>query len=591
MFFHRILYPIIRQFPFFCCYCALMGNIVIRRLHGKYASPLQYPDISYWDIISSTTVVFLVAYLFSSFLSLSKKKWMLIIAYSIVFTLSSVDFFLIEKFRMFISPNLLMLLAETNQKESHEFITTFMGIKDNLVVYSTICSIIILTCLFEHFYYLKVFPLFKRLAAKRMWLSKAISAAVVLTLALGLYGSGTYIRMLNCESTDDLSRWDTSDKTNPHDPLTNSFYAFYGVRLANNEMKQAIVSTSQMDVSSSCIDDSLTVLFVIGESYIKKHAQIYGYNLQTTPYMQREKDCGNLFVLHDVCSPFNLTSYAMKSLLCCNSISEGEEWFRSPFFPTVFRHAGFNVFFWDNQKDDTVASWSFALNNFLYNDYLKSFYKMANERSFQYDGELIDDYQNAVKSNGKRDFIIFHLMGQHSDADSRYPHTKDFSIFTADSIIRESSYLTPKKKERIAQYDNATYYNDFVISKIIEPLKDKNATVLYLSDHGEEMYDYRDLEGRRGDNSVNKNLLEYQYGVPFVIWCSPKYQALHPEVIENIRNAVDKPFMTDNVCQVLFHLGGINTSYYIPERDPLNKLYRKPKRLVNKTIDYDAYLP
>lgn len=46
--------------------------------------------------------------------------------------------------------------------------------------------------------------------------------------------------------------------------------------------------------------------------------------------------------------------------------------------------------------------------------------------------------------------------------------------------------------------------------------------------------------------------------------------------------------MTDNVCQVLFHLAGIKSNYYKPERDLISDKYRRPKRLVNRTIDYDT---
>ena len=36
-------------------------------------------------------------------------------------------------------------------------------------------------------------------------------------------------------------------------------------------------------------DDSLNIIFVVGESYIKSHAGIYGYPLPTTPNMVNEQ--------------------------------------------------------------------------------------------------------------------------------------------------------------------------------------------------------------------------------------------------------------------------------------------------------------
>ena len=128
-----------------------------------------------------------------------------------------------------------------------------------------------------------------------------------------------------------------------------------------------------------------------------------------------------------------------------------------------------------------------------------------------------------------------------------------------------------------------------IIDEIISLYKDKNAVMVYLADHGEEVYDYRDNLGRRS-GGMDANILRYQYAVPFIIWCSSKYQERHPAHLEAIKRAVDKPFMTDNTCQVLFHLAGVKSRFYIPERDPLSDEYRTPKRLVNRNVDYDDYV-
>ncbi len=56
-----------------------------------------------------------------------------------------------------------------------------------------------------------------------------------------------------------------------------------------------------------------------------------------------------------------------------------------------------------------------------------------------------------------RDFVFFHLWGQHLWAGSRFPHTPENLYFTADSIIRPD--LAEKYRAEIADYDNATRYN------------------------------------------------------------------------------------------------------------------------------------
>ena len=116
----------------------------------------------------------------------------------------------------------------------------------------------------------------------------------------------------------------------------------------------------------------------------------------------------------------------------------------------------------------------------------------------------------------------------------------------------------------IAQYDNATYYNDYVLSVIARKYKDKNAIMVYLADHGEEVYDYRNSSGRFGSDDL-KNVLRFQYEVPFVVWCSDIYKQSHPHEIDLLKQALDRPFMTDNTCQLLLYIGGLSGSAYYKE--------------------------
>ena len=120
---------------------------------------------------------------------------------------------------------------------------------------------------------------------------------------------------------------------------------------------------------------------------------------------------------------------------------------------------------------------------------------------------------------------------------------------------------------------------------------DENTVVVYCSDHGEEIYDYRDSEGRidPGPGEL-RNYLRYQYEVPFVIWCSDKYKTLHPHTIHRIKAALNRPFMTDNICQLLFDLASLQTIYYRPERDIISPRFKPSKRIIYDNIDYDAVM-
>ncbi len=96
-----------------------------------------------------------------------------------------------------------------------------------------------------------------------------------------------------------------------------------------------------------------------------------------------------------------------------------------------------------------------------------------------YDGSLVG--KDAVHNGNK--CVFYHLMGQHEAFQSRYP--KAFERFKA------KDYLTfpEHQREVLAAYDNATLYNDYVVSSIIDLYKDKDAVVFYFSDHALDVFD------------------------------------------------------------------------------------------------------
>jgi len=109
---------------------------------------------------------------------------------------------------------------------------------------------------------------------------------------------------------------------------------------------------------------------------------------------------------------------------------------------------------------------------------------------------------------------------------------------------------------------------------------------VYFSDHGDEVYDYRDQFGREF-GTFTPNKLKYQFEVPFVVWCSDVYQKSHASTVSLLRQIADRPFMIDKLCHLLFHIGGIETKYYQQKLDILDDSYQCGKRICNYVNDYD----
>ena len=522
-----------------------------------------------------------ISYLFTCIVYYSHKKWIKILFYVLGCSLFGVNVFLWLVFHKIISPQIITLIGETNTTEASEFLSTFLlkgkGLLSLFILALTIGVIILVER--------------KRnlLQIQKVVVQRIIATIILIISAIGLCHFDVYYHIFKSKTIDDFFVGDMF----PYDALTATIYSLHAISITSHEMDYAIKIAEAVKGGSITEKDSLHIIMVVGESYIKKHAQIYGYYLPTTPHLEQEKEKGNLFIFSNVVSPFNSTSPVLKNLFCCNSIAEGEKWYKTPYFPTCLKRSGYTINYWDNQRvTKSQGTWDFSMNSFLFDKRLcKISYSEAAPEGFPYDDQLITDFEKSTKKkDGKYVFDIFHLWGQHVDASERYPHDK-FSRFSAKDIHSKAPYMTESKKQDIANYDNATYYNDFVINHIIDLYRNKNTVLVYFSDHGEEVYDYRDSKGRvEAVPGQEKEWLRYQFEVPFVIWCSDKYKALHPDVVRRIKASLNRPFMTDNTCHLLFDLAGLKTSYYRPERDLISPKFKPAKRIVQNNIDFDAMM-
>ena len=181
---------------------------------------------------------------------------------------------------------------------------------------------------------------------------------------------------------------------------------------------------------------------------------------------------------------------------------------------------------------------------------------------------------------------MFHLLAQHQSFKDRFPHTPAFERFKPADVPNRQPWMTPEKRQAVADYDNATLYNDSVMGMLFQHFRHDNAVLVYLSDHGEEVYDAHDNMGRRCD-AADPASLRLQHEVPFVLWMSDTYRQRHPEVVARARAAQHRPYMTGSVGRLLLGLAGIRTPYYIRERDLLSPAFRPQPRLLHGTDDYD----
>lgn len=540
------------------------------------------------ELIQCLALSLAIAYVLASLVNITRSRLLRIIFYAFFIFLMGMRLFLRWHFYMEFGPLLLTLLTETNTREVDGFISAFILAPNSIKVYLSVISVSVAVYASEFLYRKYV----QSLVAKFKYLHTLSIPIVIVCLCSLFYAPFWYLPLFRCRTVEEVSEWYW--KTYSRDYIVTQFiYSFYDVRLAKNDYNQAINSTDKIANENVYINnkDSINIIVVIGESYIKSHAQVYGYALPTTPRMQAEKDNGNLFLLNNVVTPYNNTTKVLQDMFCCNSMLDGEAWQDYPIFPAVMKKAGYDVYYWDNQKVIKNDASSFDMSYFLYNpNVCERAYTFMNEKVFRYDDELITDFETTNPICQKtHNLIMFHLNGQHMDAAFQYPHIPKFEKFDAKSISRRDSYLTENKKTKIAEYDNATLYNDSVMAHIFNIYRNTNSILIYFSDHGDEVYDFRNQYGRiSNDNS--KEYLQYEFCIPAIIWMSDKYKAQHSEMVQAVLDAYNKPWMLDNLCQVIFYWGGVQTRYYHSVRNLLSPDYHVQKRKLGNGLVYDEII-
>lgn len=561
--------PIVEQWPLMLAYIVLIG----------WSSVTKNP-IPRWMLI------FLHAYMLAAVVTFSKSKVVKALAYIVIYVLFTTEITLEWIFGMNISPNVIMLFVETNARESKEFLESMLDKPQLWQVPLCVAGMIVLNIIVE-----------KNRLRVNQWCkgpktTKVLRGIAIILLVGGVIFSYNYVKLFLCDEMNEVDEW-RSHMRNPDDLVTKVVVSFYDMSIAEKEMSRVITLAEQVEVlPQSAGNDSLNVIVVIGESYIREHAALYGYPLQTTPFLSHEQKEGRLFVFTDMVSPYNQTTRVIRNLLSCNSLGHHEDWSSAPPFTAIYKKNGYHVTMYDNQKNfDMGFVFAYSLNTYLYHpQIMKVCYHETNDSTFEFDGQMVDDYQKRQTPSAKR-LVLFHLLGQHVGFEYRYP--KNFAYFNEDSLsFRKEPWLTKDMREDIVHYDNATRYNDHVLQQIIGLYDQQNTIVVYLSDHGEEVYDYRENSGRDdwGMGSDPRQVLRWQYMVPFVVWCSDKYAATHPDIIKQLQNATSRPAMLDNVCQLLFHLSDLKTPYYNKTRDVLSSDYVCPKRILNESIDCDSLI-
>ena len=279
-----------------------------------------------------------------------------------------------------------------------------------------------------------------------------------------------------------------------------------------------------------CGEDSIDVVFIIGESLRADHLQLNGYGRPTTPRLMKER---NIVSFREMYTEPCYTHVSVPRIMTRADSVNPERAYDEQSFITLFRKAGFRTVWFTNQ--DVASSYVYFMHEA---DTL--IYANASKTLYDYDKwmdmDLLPHFDREGLA-GKRNLSVMHTIGSHWWYKSHYD--SESAVFMPDIDSRVVSELS--REQMVNAYDNTVVETDRFISAIIGRLRNRNAVLLYVSDHGEAL-------GENGNYLHGDDYPELHNPAAFV-WWSDEYGRRNPEKVKALRSASGKRHTTD----VMFH--------------------------------------
>ncbi len=467
-------------------------------------------------------------------------------------------FFLVEMFvldfqHLMLNSAIMSPVMETSWREAVEFIRTYVG----WPVFLALAALLLLSALAQ------------RLSMRVRSSRKGLCALMGCIIVLGFLTTAREIIQGGQENSVRES-WISLPVA-----VGGAYFEHRSIAKAQGRLDQA---PNHIMENGADIPD---VVLIIGESESRHHMQSYGYALPTTPLAEKWRQRGNLTVFRDVVSAYSTTNPSLQHLFTFANYENSErKWYDQSNLIDIVKNAGYRAV-WISSKDYKLAgsgmNWVFAARA----DVIRFTSDGGNYEGFG-DWKLVPMLEEEIEKGGEKNFYVMHLMGSHANYPGRYP--ADYAKFTADDIKKLRADRNAQAQE-IAAYDNTVLYTDEYLDKVYRQFVGKDAIVIYLPDHGEDVYD-----GSASFAGHNPNGDKWQIEIPFFVWLSDAFQEKRPDLSAAVQSAAERPFMTDDLIHLVLDLMSIETEETDKSRSPVNAAYNAARKRIYQSKDYDAQM-
>ncbi|MCH5325998.1 MAG: phosphoethanolamine transferase [Duncaniella sp.] len=308
------------------------------------------------------------------------------------------------------------------------------------------------------------------------------------------------------------------------------YYAFKDY--LNNRKEISKERNSFVDVDVTAGSELPDVILLLGESLRADHLSINGYHRPTTPNL--EKDSSVVAYPH-IHTHQSATHQNIPQILTrADTIYEDRAYSEESFIP-LFKKAGYNSYWVSNQdKNSTYAYFMSETDSTV----LISPGWTTHNFMAVHDRDMLPMIERFLKKPASAPhLLIVHTMGSHWVYNLSYP--ADFAVYKPEVDSRILSELSIEQLNN--SYDNTILATDDFVANVISLLRDRNAILIYISDHGENL-------GEDGLYLHNQHS-QYVFNPACFFWYSDKYKELYPDKVANLKS--NAPFHRNN--DIIFH--------------------------------------
>lgn len=312
-------------------------------------------------------------------------------------------------------------------------------------------------------------------------------------------------------------------------------------------------------------DSTEIYVLVIGETARAGEFGIYGYQRNTTPELGKTQ---GLTAFTNVLTQSNTTHKSVPMLLSLATAEDYDAIYRTKGVISAFKEAGFHTTFLSNQRPN--------------HSFIDIFGKEADEWRFIKDAlpedsnvldqSLLTIMKEVLKRPYKKQLIVLHTYGSHFNYRERYPQSEAY-FKPEDNAAAEYE----NRQSLLNAYDNSIRYTDKLLADIVRMVERKGcaATMLYTSDHGENIFD----DDRRLFLHASPIPSCFELHVPFLVWTSARYQQQYPEVVSALKANKNKPVQSSvSTIHTLLQMAGIQTPCLKSSLSVADPSYRCGKR-------------